>query len=353
MVAAAPDRPVARLSVADHGTVWRWVTVFVTGGAIVGAAVSSPGSVAEPSRFLAWMLFIGSSVHVASTGWFATQGSVRRHAVHDDRRGLLCLPLCLASASVVVAMVLPAHLLGWILLGFFAWQFHHFQKQNLGLLALFSTSSVIAAPRIVERRLVVAAGLCGIAALIANPNLLQLQLYQPVSALTLVALAGYIAVFVAGMSALLQRPRHARPSSYCAMYATALLFPLPIFIFLSPYAAVGGMTIAHGLQYLILMALVAHGASSKFARRRELALLFTIGLVGGALLSVASHLHLSALVTLRGVFGLYAGLLCAHFLVDARLWRLSRPFPRAFLGSRLPLLFPTVSKKLDPLPIDR
>jgi len=31
----------------------------------------------------------------------------------------------------------------------------------------------------------------------------------------------------------------------------------------------------------------------------------------------------------------------AHFVVDARLWRLRDPFPRAFLESRVPYLVPS------------
>ena len=69
--------------------------------------------------------------------------------------------------------------------------------------------------------------------------------------------------------------------------------------------------------------------------------------------SAASHLHLSGTAALRGVFGLYVGLVCVHFLVDARLWRLSQPFPRAFLGARLPFLFPPVPPAITRLPIDR
>jgi hypothetical protein len=156
-------------------------------------------------------------------------------------------------------------------------------------------------------------------------------------------LAGYLLVLVAGVCLLLLR-RRGQPVSASAMYVTALLFPLPIFVFTSPYAAVGGMTVAHGLQYLMLMALVARGpASMKAIRPTEsgragLAVMCAIALVGGVALSATSHLHLSSSSILRGVFGLYLGIVCAHFVVDARLWRLSRPFPRAFLGSRIAFL---------------
>ena len=41
-----------------------------------------------------------------------------------------------------------------------------------------------------------------------------------------------------------------------------------------------------------------------------------------------------------GVFGAYTGLLMAHFVVDAGLWRLRDAFPREFLSARLPYLLP-------------
>ena len=328
---------------ARAGRAWRWSMVLVTGGALISAAALAPGLTGKPGLLLVCLLFVGSSVHVASTGWFVTSPDVRRHAVTNDRRGLIGLPLCWVVACGFAAVLVPAHLLSWFLLAFFAWQFHHFQKQNLGLVALAASSSGLRGLRPFERRLVLFVGVCGIGALLSDPRLLQLDVYRPLGAVTVIVFIGYIAAFVAGSFALL-RARGKRPASYCALYLTALLFPLPIFIFRSPYAAVSGMTIGHGLQYLLLMALVAQGGRSAGRRRREFAWLCTIALAGGVTLSAASHLHVSGSAVLRGVFGLYVGLVCVHFLVDARLWRLSRPFPRAFLGSRLPFLVPPVRR---------
>jgi hypothetical protein len=338
---------------AAAAATWRWAVVVVTVAALVGAAALSPTSTGSPSRLLAWLLFVGSSVHVASTGWFFKAGEVRRHAAVVDRRHLVVLPFCFTVCCGVAGLVIPAAWLSWILLPFFAWQFHHFQKQNLGLIVLSATSAGVDGPRRFERRIVILAGVCGIAALVADPALLQLGTYQPLGFGIAVALGGYGVVLVAGLFFLVRRPVRQRPPSYCAIYLTGLLFPLPIFVFRSPYAAVGGMTIGHGLQYLILMVLVARGAESARSGRRELASLCGIALAGGLALSVTSHLHVSDAPLLRGVFGLYLGTVCAHFMVDARLWRLSEPFPRAFLGSRIPFLVPRARTPLTRLPIDR
>ena len=266
---------------------------------------------------------------------------------------MIVLPLCLMTCCAVSGLLVPSASLSWLLLPFFAWQFHHFQKQNLGLLVLFAASAGVTGPQKFERWTVILAGGFGIAALVANPALLQLGIYGPVGFGTALAVGGYAAVLVTGLVLFLRRPTLQRPPSYCAIYIAALLFPLPIFIFRSPYAAFGGMTIGHGLQYLILMALVARGSGAGRSRGRSIASLCGIALIGGAALSVTSHLHLSNAAMLRGLFGVYVGLVCAHFLIDARLWRLSLSFPRAFLGSRVPYLLPQAQRPIIRLAMDQ
>ena len=127
------------------------------------------------------------------------------------------------------------------------------------------------------------------------------------------------------------------------MYLMALLFSLPIFAFRSPYAAVGGMTIAHGFQYLLLVGLVAAGNRRGTSRWLRLAVFANVALVGGALLSGASHLHGFPPV-IRLVFGAYLGVVTAHFVIDAGFWRVRDPFPR---GS-WPGTFPAWSRRGQP-----
>ena len=73
------------------------------------------------------------------------------------------------------------------------------------------------------------------------------------------------------------------------------------------------------------------------ARALSLALLVNIALIGGGMLETASHLHGHAGIA-RGLYGAYLGVVMAHFVVDAGLWRLRDPFPRRFLASRVPYL---------------
>jgi hypothetical protein len=56
----------------------------------------------------------------------------------------------------------------------------------------------------------------------------------------------------------------------------------------------------------------------------------------------------------RFVFGTYLGVVMAHFVVDAGLWRMRDAFPRAFMSRHLPyLLDPAEHPQLFVPPIDR
>ena len=269
---------------ARAGRAWRWTMVLVTGGALISAAALAPGRSGKPGHLLVWLLFVGSSVHVASTGWFITSPDVRRHAVTNDRRGLIGLPLCCVVACGVAALLVPVHLLNWVLLAVFAWQFHHFQKQNLGLVALAASSAGLRGPRPLERRLIMFAGICGIAALAERSETLATRHVSPTGCRHGDRVHGVRRGAAWSGRSLCFAARGKRPASYCALYLTALLFPLPIFIFRSPYAAVSGMTIGHGLQYLILMGLVAQGGRTAGRRHREFAWVCAIALAGGVAL---------------------------------------------------------------------
>jgi len=309
----------------------------LTVGAVCAVALLAPrGRTTTPMAPLVWLLFIGSSVHVAASGWLFSIGDVRRHALAHSRRYVYA-PLALVSGGMVLALVASPSVLAWVLLGFFAWQFHHFQRQNVGMVALATTAGRLAGLTRGERRSIMAAGLCGIAALLTRPALLQLDIRSPVARMFDVALIGFVVAAGVGLGALARRHPRERPAGYCAIYVAALLFPLPIFVFAGPYAAVAGLTVAHGAQYLVLLSLVAAGAPRRAAE--GVAVLVAMALVGGAVLSLLSHLHASA-SGVRVLFGVYLGVAASHFVVDAGVWRLRDGFVRGFLSARLPHLVP-------------
>ncbi|HEX3803720.1 MAG TPA: hypothetical protein VHV75_12855, partial [Solirubrobacteraceae bacterium] len=112
-----------------------------------------------------------------------------------------------------------------------------------------------------------------------------------------------------------------------------------IFVFASPYAAVGALTIAHGLQYLVITGLVV-GGPDRSSRPTRLAAFAALALGLGLALNRASHWHSGGLLARAG-YGAYLGIVMTHFVVDGGLWRLRDPFPRRFVGSRLPWSLPS------------
>jgi hypothetical protein len=250
-------------------------------------------------------------------------------------------------------------MLDWLLLPYFGWQFVHYQKQNLGIAALAAASRRVTPLRPAERRALTGAGFAGLAGLLARPSLLQMPVRPVVGPMFPVAAVAFAVFVVVGAGCLLRRSRPQRPAGFCACYALSLVFSLPVFVFNSPYGAVAGLTIAHGLQYLLLMTLLAGGGARRLRtlqRTAALVALCNIALLGGAALSMASD-QAAAAPAVRILFGMFLGVVMAHFVVDAGLWRMREEFPRSFLGSRLPYLVPArdqgtaLRPPMDRLPI--
>lgn len=103
------------------------------------------------------------------------------------------------------------------------------------------------------------------------------------------AAVGYALCASAGFVLPGRRPPERRPVGAVLLYGLCLVFFLPAFVFDSPYAALAGLTAAHGYQYLVIMALVAAGG-----RRAGLNHLIALALLLGTGLNLASHLRSSA-----------------------------------------------------------
>jgi hypothetical protein len=314
-------------------TLWLWTSIALTCGAIAACVVLAPKSGGSPDVGLAWLLFLASSVHVASTGWLFTNPNVRSYA-WEQRGRYVWAPLGLVTTGIVLSVAAGPRLMAWAILLLLAWQLHHFQKQNVGQVALTGLSLDVASLRPGERTAICTTGAAGMAEVCAHPGLLQLHVRPPLGGhLALLATALLLVGVAGGTLALTRRPRSDRPLRFSVMYGLALLFPLPVFVFTSPYAAVGGLTMAHGLQYLLLMGLVAAGND----RRKRIGGVVALGamaVLGGVVLNLISHLHGDG-QPLRLFFGVYLGLLAGHFVVDAGIWRLREPFVRSFLSQRV------------------
>jgi hypothetical protein len=322
---------------------WLFGTIGLTAAAFAVTIAIAPAAADQPIHALGWLLFVGSSVHVASTGWFYVVPEVRAHMTAHRRRYMI-VPIALTVGTAVVAASVPEHRFAWLLLGFFAWQFFHFQKQNLGMAALAGVSTGAGSMSRSERRALVCAGLTGTAGLLVHPELLQLTIDAHVRYLFPATAAGFVIAVLTGVVLIARRERGTRPPTFVVIYVLSLLFFAPVFVFASPYAAVAGLTLAHGCQYLLIVGLVADARSvtrweMPVVSRRVISLLVlvNVALIGGLALNAASHLHSGGPVA-RAIYGAYLGVVMAHFVIDAGLWRLRDEFPRTFLRDSLPYL---------------
>jgi hypothetical protein len=287
---------------------------------------------------LGWLLFVGTAVHVAATGVLFLGPQVRQLA-RSDRLSLWRCPAGLVALVALVAVVILPSQMGWMLLAVFAWQLWHYQRQNLGMVALAASSRRLPSLTRDERRALMGAGAAGIVAAVAHPQLLGLNIHPLGRPIWVAAGVLFAASSCYGLFLLARRPRRYRPCAFSALYALSLSFWAPMFVFRSPFAAVGGMTIAHGFQYLLVVGLVLAGQRSTSTRLVRVGLGLSVALLAGGMLSLASHLH-GAPAPLRALFGAYVGVLTVHFVMDRRLWRLRDPAVRAFLASRVPYLIP-------------
>jgi len=314
---------------------WLAGTIALSLGAFAAAIALAPPTGASPGRALGALLFLGSSVHVAATAWFYTLPEIRAHAFTHRGRYVIA-PIALIAGTATAAVLIPYNRLQWALLAYFAWQFFHFQKQNLGMAALAGVSQGSGSLALLERQAIVAAGIGGIAGLICHPDLLQLGVDPHLRAFFPFTLAVFAAGVALGLYALARRER--RPGGFLVVYLTSLLFFTPVFVFTSPYAAVAGLTVAHGYQYLLIVGLVSSAPRPSRTPAVGLAVMAAIAIAGGVALNYASHLHGASSALERALYGAYLGAVMAHFVIDAGLWRMRDEFPRRFLNASVPYL---------------
>lgn len=310
------------------------VIVTVSVAPFVLVVALAPAAGAAPSTALTWLLFVGSSVHVGSTAWFYSVREVRTHMRRHPARYFV-VPGALVVGSAVGACFLNTRQLAVVLLGFFAWQFFHFQKQNLGVAALAARARHVPGLSTLERRALIVAGIGGIIGMLGHPDLLQIAGAHRFDGVFYAGSAIFVGGVVLGLVALSRRTR--RDAVFLTVYSVSLLFFAPVWLFTSPYAAVAGLTIAHGLQYLVLMSLLAGARNADRPVGVSVLILINLALLLGLALNRMSHLHGQPGAT-QALFGVFLGLSMSHFVVDAGLWRMRDEFPRAFLSARLPFL---------------
>jgi hypothetical protein len=336
-------QPTPPLGAGDDTLIRR----FAFGELVVTVAPLALAALVAPPPFRRIGLALGLVVVVAYTGHIASSALLLRfHEVRAQLRARpsrrLGAPAVLLVALAIASGAVPVVRFSDVVLAFLAWQLWHFQKQNLGLVALVASHQPGAGLERRERIALLAAGGFGIVSLLARPNLLDLHIHDSPTPIVLTATVGFALTVACGTAFLMRRMLGGSWSGPVSLlYAAGLLFFLPAFLFTRSLAAVTGMAIAHGMQYLWVLrqvdGLTGH-ETEHAARRTSPWLLVGCAALGGSILTILGSYRSSPEPMMRVLGGLYLGLVCMHFAFDGSIWRMRDPWSRRFVTSHLQLL---------------
>jgi len=262
--------------------------------------------------------------HVLAT--FGLYGdSELREVVRSDRVRLVWLPLLAIPMSALAFYVVNGSALLWLFTAFLIWQTHHFTKQNFGMVTFWTKARSLPGPTVAEKRLIKATTLVGgLGILRAVGEVPQHDALLRSAGLVLLAL-GTVAILATWAGT-----RSVALLVVLAFYAPLHLFEADLF------AAAVAYQSAHGAQYYLMVGHVMGGDRSRSNRWPAVAALVLVVALGGAALVAATRPSTTS--SGRLAFGAAKGVVAAHFIADARLWRLRDPQVRTIMRRRFEFL---------------
>ncbi len=289
----------------------------------------------DSSLLLGIAIFAGGAGHVASTACIYADPRVRA-TVAPMKGRFYALPIAVIALSVLAyvgarSFDVDDGAVAGIFLFHLLWLYYHYQKQNYGLVAFSAAGAGRRVPRVLAPVLLLPA-LAGSAAtlpaLLAD-GLPYATFLEPYAALLR---RGGLVLYGLGACALvvlIARHRQSFADLRTVIFtATAFCFFLPAFLLQDTNYAFWSYALAHGFQYLIMVYTVAGGAQRVL---RTLAV-FVPSVAGGGWL-------LSSLGGTDALFVAGIVLTWVHFVLDAKLWRMSEAGPRQLLKERFGFLF--------------
>jgi hypothetical protein len=287
-----------------------------------------------------------SAAHVASTAYILFNPA-DHVGVRSAHLTLVGIPLVLLITTFAVLLALPLWASMLFMLAYIHYGMWHFARQNLGVLSFISRISLGRPVDKFERTTIMVQVVAGMfaayavfaPALMLNPKVypFDLSLIDPVFRRGwYVGLAMNVALVPAVIWHLIQN-RQRYDAATAVTYAAAAFFYLPVFITRNPLIALAAWTVAHGLQYLVILGF--HAAS----RPRPLisfAALATCVAAGYWIWRVCGQVQGGddALIMKTAVSVLTA-LTLVHYWVDQFLWKFNTPERRAWLARHYGFLF--------------
>lgn len=248
--------------------------------------------------------------HVAATAFFYADPDFGK-LIREDRQRFLLWPFlamvaCYAAFSVNSAV--------WTVVStlFFVWQLYHYQRQNYGVIAFAAQSGGFGRlPKAMN--LMLNLGVAGAVCALVDRSI------------GIAVFAGSTAVLV---YMLLTDPRLRRNARVLCFTLLGWAFFLPTLVSSDHLVSFWSYAIAHGAQYLIFLAVLSTG--------HRFAVVGPVILIG---ISVATWMVFDRLANAPATAAIYVGIVMAHFLIDAKLWRLREPTQRGLIRERFAFIF--------------
>jgi hypothetical protein len=311
------------------------LTIVPLAGFPLTSVLAEPHATIISPQVMLVIVTLAGSMHVAASSFFYADQDFRPLIAENRPRflwSIALVPVTLLAFGVYGGMVLGPWAAFLVFAFHGAWLFHHYQRQNFGLISLASTNAGLGrVPSDVNVLLNLSAA-AGIVSALRIRGFLPGDADQIVGAnLHAWLLAIAVAIYAVSL-ALLVRAMIRHPSLRSDPWVTGGLlvgwaFFLPTLAVPTMAAGFLPLATAHGLQYMLMMTVLS-GRSQR-------------GVVGFAMmmaLALGIGWGLDAMRDLPPLFFM-TGLVQVHFLIDAKLWRLREPLQRSIISHRFDFLF--------------
>jgi hypothetical protein len=290
-------------------------------------------------------LFLGTA-HVPATFFFYTDRDFSP-IVRSHRARYIFVPLVLTISTGLCFMLAPPAIQGIILLAYWAWQAFHYGRQNIGVYAFGSIAETGSAPRRAEKVAIDAGTIIGILGTfkVMGAAVTPALLHPLFDLLYRFGFLAFIAVFVLGIAVYI---RYFSETTILKtlLFFTCVSFFFPVFLSTSQNIGFLSYAIAHGLQYMIFISVVAFNSEEGGETRRNAAAnawkVFLFVVVLGLAFWKVGALKQFSFVGGSPVYssitdflvGAVLGATMAHFLIDAGAWKLSQTLQRTYMTRR-------------------
>lgn len=331
------------------------------------------------------LYFLGlrlAASHVPMTFYLLMDKDIRSRC-RDDFANSVIIPLGLFVVSLIAVISAPLYVTLIFIILYFHYQAWHFGSQNIGICSLFSTSILNRPITSSERRTVkisTIGGMMGTLATFQNSNFtLDTNVFPfdfsgwiPISNILFYMGATVTACSMAYALYLIVTTRLYVNPVNCLIYIAGVIFFVPIFIFNEVLLIFMTYTIAHGLQYVLIlffhsltnMQTLKVDAGRKLIWRCSLPIVvFTVFCISLMTIWAYRYSYGDRIETLISWFVSYIksgenavrismaiafGVSLAHFWFDQNLWKFRTPQTANWMKSRFPFLFGQLSSIQSP-----